>query len=83
MKTIKVQGKVLRSEDYFIESAIEVEEGIEVNTPSLLMNLVRLRRKIRESFLENNRGFEYSFPLAFDYRDDSNGFKASFPLIFG
>lgn len=79
MKTIKVQGKFLRDEDYFLRSAIEVEEGLEVNTPSLLVNLISLKKKLRKSV---SHGFEYVFPFALDPVPETNGFNITFPLIF-
>lgn len=78
MKTIKVQGKIIRSEDYVVRSAVEVESGLEVNTPSLLVNLLSLKKRL----LPENHGFQYTFPLAFDRRLETNGFKITFPLIF-
>lgn len=79
MKTIKVQGKFLRSGNYFLRSVNEVEEGLEVNTPSLLVNLLALKKKLREPV---RHGFEYVFPFAFDPVPETNGFKVTFPLIF-
>lgn len=81
MKTLRVQGKILRNEDFLITSAREVETGLEINTPSTLVNLIRLRKKLREPLLDKY-GFEYTFPLPFAPRLRTNGFKADFPLIF-
>lgn len=81
MKTIKVQGKILKNEDFFIRSARDMETGIELNTPSTIVNLIRLRKKFREPLLDKY-GFEYTFPFAFAPRLSTNGFKADFPLIF-
>lgn len=81
MKTLKVQGKILRNEEFLITSAKDVETGIELNSPSTLLNLIRLRKKLREPLLENY-GFEYNFPIVFAPRLRTNGFKADFPLIF-
>ena len=81
MKTLRVQGKILRNEDFLITSAREVETGLEINTPSTLVNLIRLRKKLREPLLDKY-GFEYIFPLPFAPRLRTNGFKADFPLIF-
>lgn len=81
MKTIKVQGKILRNEEFLIRSATDVDSGLEINTPSTLINLIRLRKKLREPLLDTY-GFEYTFPFAFAPRLSTNGFKADFPLIF-
>lgn len=81
MKTIKVQGKVLRDENFLITSARDIDTGIELNSPSTLLNLIRLRKKLREPLL-NKYGFEYKFPLVFSPKLRTNGFKADFPLIF-
>lgn len=80
MKTIKVQGKILRNEEFLIRSAIDVNSDLEINTPSTLINLIRLRKKLREPLIDT--GFEYTFPFAFAPRLNTNGFKADFPLIF-
>ena len=81
MKTIKVLGKILRNGDYSLKSAgEEVEErNLEVDTPNFLVNLLTLRKNLRESV---THGFEYVFPMAFDPILETNGFKATFPLIF-
>lgn len=81
MKTIKVRGKILRDEEFLVTSARDVETGIELNSPSTLLNLIRLRKKLREPLL-NKYGFEYTFPLVFAPSLRTNGFKADFPLIF-
>lgn len=81
MKTLKVQGKILRNEDFLITSARDIKSGIEINSPSTLLNLIRLRKKLREPLLDKY-GFEYTFPFAFAPRLRTNGFKADFPLIF-
>ena len=81
MKTIRVQGKILRNEDFLITSAREVDTGLEINTPSTLLNLIRLRKKLREPLVKSY-GFEYTFPVSFAPRLSTNGFKADFPLIF-
>lgn len=81
MKTIKVQGRILRNEDFFIQSARDLETGIELNSPSTIINLIRIRKKLREPLLDKH-GFEYTFPFAFAPRLSTNGFKAEFPLIF-
>lgn len=79
MKTLKVYGKIIRSGDTFVRNVIDVEEGLEVNTPSLIMNLLTLRKKIRQS---QRYGFEYVFPFSFDPILERNGFKNTFPIIF-
>ena len=81
MKIIRVQGKILRNEDFLIRSAGDLETGIELNSPSTIVNLIRLRKKLRESLLDKY-GFEYTFPFEFAPRLITNGFKAEFPLIF-
>lgn len=81
MKIIKVQGKILRNGDFFIRSARDIENGVELNSPSTLVNLIRLRKKLREPLIDKY-GFEYTFPFAFAPRLSTNGFKAEFPLIF-
>lgn len=81
MKTYKIQGKILRNEGFLITSARELESGVELNTPSTILNLIRLRKKLREPLLDKY-GFEYTFPFAFAPRLRTNGFKADFPLIF-
>ena len=81
MKIIKIQGKILRNEDFLIRSAEDLETGIELNSPSTIVNLIRLRKKLREPLLDKY-GFEYTFPFAFAPRLITNGFKAEFPLIF-
>lgn len=81
MKIIKVQGKILRNEDFLIRSARDIETGVELDSPSTIVNLIRLRKKLREPLLDKY-GFEYVFPFAFAPRLSTNGFKAEFPLIF-
>lgn len=63
MKTLKVQGKILRNGDFLITSARDLESGVEINSPSTILNLIRLRKKLREPY---KYGFEYTFPLIFD-----------------
>lgn len=83
MKEIKVKGKVLRDENYLIKSAREkeVSTGMDIDAPSTLVNLIRLRKKLREPFL-NSYGFSYVFPISLAPRLNTNGFRADFPLIF-
>lgn len=78
MKTIKIQGKTLRSGDYNIRSVSEEGEGLEIDTPSFLANLLSLRKKLKEPI----HGFEYFFPMSFDSLPETNGFRITFPLIF-
>ena len=78
MKTLKIRGKTLRTEDFGVSSVVEVESGLEVDTPSLLINLLRLRKKMKDPV----HGFEYEFPMTFDPTLETNGFKATFPIIF-
>lgn len=81
MKTIEVQGKILRSGGYYIRSVKEIDTGVETNTPSLLVNLIRLREKLREPLIDKY-GFEYTFPMTFPKVLETNGFKVTFPIIF-
>lgn len=81
MKILKVQGKILRDEEFLITSVRDVEEGIELDSPSTILNLIRLRKKLREPLLDKY-GFQYDFPVTFAPRLRTNGFKADFPLIF-
>lgn len=65
MKTIKVSGEFLESGEYHIKSAVEVEEGEnQVDTPSMLASLIRIRNRL----IEHTR-FTYSFPLVFTEDD--------------
>lgn len=81
MNEIKVRGKLLRSGDYQVyeTSVVEVNPGIEINAPSTLFNLIRLRKILRE---KKTRGFTHTFPLSFDPTLDTDKFKATFPIIF-
>lgn len=81
MKTIKVKGKILKNEDFFIQSTKESEEGIDLDTPSTLVNLIKLKKKIRESLLDEYC-FHYSLPISFMSKPITNAFKADFPIIF-
>lgn len=78
MKILKITGDNHKrgSEDYYIQSVKEIKgEGREINTPSLLFNLLRLRKITREI------GFDYTFPLSFDPLMDKNDLGTQFPVI--
>ena len=81
MKIIEVKGKILRTGNYHVNSVSESGEDLEINTPSLLVNLLSLKKKIRESLFKGH-GFGYTFPITLDPIPETNGFKATFPLIF-
>lgn len=80
MNVYKINGKILRSEDFNLRSVKEEETGLDVDAPSFLFNLLTLQKKLRMKKLWV--GFRYSFPFALNRNRETNGFKATFPLIF-
>lgn len=81
MKTIKVHAKKRRDEDYLLLGVEDLDQGDEINAPSTLLNLLRLKKKLHEPLL-GKEGFKYDFPITFPGRLITNSFKLEFPIIF-
>lgn len=79
---MKVKGRYLRSTKFFVRSTSEENSNDqEINSPSLLVNLLKVRGKLREEYIDEC-GFGYQFPLSLDFASETNGFRATFPIIF-
>ena len=64
MKQIEISGEFLENEEFRVIEARDLESGVTINTPSTMLGLIRIKKKLREP-LVHGYGFAYSFPLVF------------------
>lgn len=64
MKQLQVSGEFLEDEEFKVVGAEDLNDDLEVDSPSTLLSLIRLKKKMREPLL-NEYGFAYTFPFIF------------------